>query len=241
MAKRFTDTDKWKKPFVKSLKGTYKLFWLYLLDDCDHAGIWQVDVDVAQIRIGDEIDLYQALKLFGDKVTVFNNGEKWFIPDFIEFQYGDLNPQNRAHNSVLTLLNKYNLLPKNKPLTSPLQGAKDKDMDKDMDKDKDKEVGESEKKFTPPTEEEVMDYFEQNNFSRELGSRVWRGYNESKWSDSKGSKIKNWKLKCQHVWFNDSNRVATQPHEQVKPISKSQQEIVNGYLNKQRKPKSIFD
>ena len=39
MAKRFTDTDKWKKGFIRNLPTKYKLLWLYILDDCNHAGV----------------------------------------------------------------------------------------------------------------------------------------------------------------------------------------------------------
>lgn len=145
MAKRFTDTDKWKKPFVKSLQAPYKLLWFYILDDCDHAGIWQVDEEVAIIRVGGEIDFNTAKKLFAEQIFIFDDGKKWFIQDFIDFQYGCLNPENRVHNSVLTILNKYNI----KPLTSSLQGAKDKDKEKDKDKDKEKDK-EGENNLTIP-------------------------------------------------------------------------------------------
>lgn len=139
MARRFTDTEKWKKPFIRGLQGAYKLLWLYICDDCDHAGIWQVDMDVAKIRIGEDIDVNNALASFGDKVVSFDNGTKWFIPSFLEFQYpSGLNPENNAHSGVIRLLEKYKLL-KNKPLTSPSQESKD--MDKDMVMDKDKEEG----------------------------------------------------------------------------------------------------
>ena len=145
MAKRFTDTEKWKKPFIRGLQGPYKLLWLYICDDCDHAGIWQVDLDVAQIRIGEKINLKDAIESFEDKIIIFDKGNKWFIPSFIEFQYpSGLNPENRSHNSVIILLDKYNLRKKNKPLISPSEGRKDMDMvmvmGKDMVKDKVKEA-----------------------------------------------------------------------------------------------------
>ena len=63
MAKRFTDTEKWKKPFIRGLQGAYKLLWLYICDDCDHAGIWQVDIEVAQIRIGEKMIQKRQLKV----------------------------------------------------------------------------------------------------------------------------------------------------------------------------------
>ncbi len=135
MAKRFTDTDKWKKPFIRGMEAPYKLLWIYILDDCDHAGIWQVDEDVANIKIGIQIDFKKAIEVFGEHIQIIDEGQKWFISDFIEFQYGELNPENRVHNSILTIHKKYKI----KPLARPLQGRKDKDMDKDMDLDKDKE------------------------------------------------------------------------------------------------------
>lgn len=136
MSKRFTDTNKWRKPFIRGLQGAYKLFWFYILDDCDHAGIWIVDMEVANIRTGQNITEEEALRIFKDKIVIFDNKERWFIPDFIDFQYGILNENNRAHNSVIITLTKYKLLNKNKVVISPLQGVKDKDKDKELDKDK---------------------------------------------------------------------------------------------------------
>ena len=80
MAKRFTDTEKWKKPFIRGLQGAYKLLWLYICDDCDHAGIWQVDLDVAQIRIGEKINIEEAIKSFGDKIVIFDNRNHYLKP-----------------------------------------------------------------------------------------------------------------------------------------------------------------
>ena len=134
MAKRFTDTDKWKKPFIRGLEAPYKLLWFYILDDCDHAGIWIVDLEIASIRCGHTFNEKDVLKIFNGQVDVVRKGEIWFIRDFIDFQYGTLNPENRAHKSVLDRLKKYKI----KPLISPLQGAKDKDKDKDKDTDIDK-------------------------------------------------------------------------------------------------------
>jgi hypothetical protein len=161
MAKRFTDTEKWKKPFIRGLQGPYKLLWLYICDDCDHAGIWQVDLEVAEIRIGEKINKLEAIKSFGDKIIMFDDGNKWFIPSFIEFQYpSGLNPDNRAHSSIIHLLEKYNLTKsKNKPLVSPSQGRKDMDMVmvKDMDKDKEAKI---EKIKILPFGNEIEEYWD---------------------------------------------------------------------------------
>lgn len=160
MAKRFTDTNKWKKPFIKSLEAPYKLLWFYILDECDHAGIWQVEFDIAELRIGEKIDLKTASELFKDHIQILNGGEKWFIPDFIDFQYGALNPGNRAHTSVIFLLKKYKL---KFDLVSPIQGAKDKELDKSKDKDKDQKksvprIG------VPMTQAEVIAFHKEHGY-----------------------------------------------------------------------------
>ncbi|MEK0423644.1 MAG: hypothetical protein RLZ95_1554, partial [Bacteroidota bacterium] len=137
MAKRFTDTEKWKKPFIRSLKAPYKLLWLYICDDCDHSGIWQVDIEVAEIRIGEKLDCKKAIQLFGNKIIPLDNGSKWFIPSFIEFQYpSGLNENNKAHIGVIKNLERYKQEIDNyKPLDSPLQGDKDMVMVKDKVKE----------------------------------------------------------------------------------------------------------
>lgn len=159
MAKRLIDTNLFKSGRLKRLKTPLKLFYVYLLLECDHAGVWDVELDVAELRIGMELppenEILQQLEGFA---IPFNNGQKWFLPNFIFFQYGELNPNNRVHSSVLDILNKHNinhlLEPQeapskpltsplddpNKPLASPILGAKDKDKDKEKDKDKDKDM-----------------------------------------------------------------------------------------------------
>jgi hypothetical protein len=156
MAKRFTDTNKYKKPFVRALPGAYKLLWDFLYHDCDHAGIWIVDFEIAQSYVGKDMPIHRsrALELFNrDEVRVveLEKGNKWFIPGFIEFQYGKLKAANRAHAAVIDILNRYGLIDNdfkvkaNKPLTSPLQVAMDMEKDKELDKEKDKDKGEPEK------------------------------------------------------------------------------------------------
>mgnify|MGYP000901817018 FL=1 len=137
MAKRFTDTNKYKKPFIRGLQGPYKLLWDYLYHDCDHAGIWIVDFEITQLYLGADMPVNKtdALRFFNEgeaRVIEFDQGKKWFIISFIQFQYGELNEQNRVHASILSELNKSGI---NKGLIRSLQ----RPMDKEEDKDKDKE------------------------------------------------------------------------------------------------------
>lgn len=129
MAKRLTATEKWVDPWFCGLSSQDKLFWIYLLDNCDHAGIWRINWALVNFHIpGYE---YQS-DMFKERIVEIDK-EKWFIPKFIDFQYGTLNKNNRAHKSVIDILEKYSLGEKMtqpqqpqqppKPLTSPLLGA----------------------------------------------------------------------------------------------------------------------
>lgn len=155
MAKRFTDTNKYRKPFIRGLKGAYKLFWDFLYHDCDHAGVWIVDFDIAQLYIGSDmvVDYADALSFFNEgeiRVLELDGGKKWFLPSFIEFQYGKLSRNNKAHSGIINILLKYNLIDEHLNLRgyiSPLQGAMDKYKDMDMDMDKEKAVKKEKKIF----------------------------------------------------------------------------------------------
>lgn len=151
MAKRFTDSLKYKKKFFRDLPGPYKLLWDFLYHDCDNCGIWIVDFNMAQNYVGLDmpVDMETALKLFNNgeqRIVEIRAGEKWFLPGYIEFQYVQLSEKNRAHIPVIGTLKKLGLLNIDLSLiqnlkedTGPLQGAKYKAKDKDKEKVKDKE------------------------------------------------------------------------------------------------------
>lgn len=142
MAKRFTDTEKWDKAWFRKLSLKMKCVWFYLCDKCDHAGVWEIDLETMGHFIGQKISLLEITNTFGYRVTVREN-DKLFVESFVTFQYGILNPENRAHKSVISKLEK---LAPYKGLTSPFEGAtngaKDMDTDKEMVKVKEGGVGE---------------------------------------------------------------------------------------------------
>lgn len=139
MAKRFTDTDKWKRPWFTKLSNEQKLVWFYILDLCDHTGVWHADVGLLNYHLKSRITVEKIESWFGDKMRRIDV-DKYFIQSFVDFQYGELNPKNNAHKAVIEVVS--NLAPGwllNEPLIGGLLGAQDKDKDKDKDQDKDKE------------------------------------------------------------------------------------------------------
>lgn len=151
MAKRFTDTNKWGKGFFTELSTTMKVVWIYLCDNCDHAGVWDINMPLLSFHVGEKISIKDLESNFDEKISI--HGDKIFLETFIDFQYGKLNPNNKVHKSVIKRLEK---LGASKGLASPklgassqneeelkglgrgLEGAKDKAKDKDKDKDKER-------------------------------------------------------------------------------------------------------
>lgn len=128
MPKRFTDTEKFNDPWYRRLTILQKVIWEYLLAECNHAGILEkLDLDLMTFKIGEQITI-ENLKTFDNRI-VFINEETLFIPKFIKFQYGELNPKNKVHASILKEFKKWDIQAPFKPLSSPLLGSKDKDKD----------------------------------------------------------------------------------------------------------------
>jgi len=65
---------------------------------------------------------------------------------------------------------------------------------------------EKEKDFTPPTLEEVVNYFELNGYTKQSADRAFNYYSTADWVDSKGNKVRNWKQKMISVWFKEENK-----------------------------------
>jgi len=84
-----------------------------MFDDCNNAGIWNVDFEAANKRLGyDNVLNYDKAKdLFKEEIIELENNEKWFIKTFIETTCKTLtlNPDNNFHKSILNVLIKYNL------------------------------------------------------------------------------------------------------------------------------------
>lgn len=211
MSKRFTDTDKFKKNWIKDLDVEMKLAWIYLLDACNLAGIWDIEIDVMNMRLGTNIKLDKLISIFNGKLELIDNGKKIFIRKFVTFQYGDLNPQNRVHASVLRELKKEGV--DLRGLISPLQTlshrVKDKDKDKAKDKDKDKEKANTNNnkqsinniKFIMPTLEDVSAYIQKRKSS--VNAQKFFDYYQTRgWILKGGQKMKDWQSAVR-TWENN--------------------------------------
>ena len=110
MAKRFTDTDKWKDEWYTDLPNDYKIIWQYLLDTCDNAGIYKRNVKLLNIMCNTNVSETDILNAYKLRVTPISD-EKWIINKFCVFQYGPdfLESKNKAVISVVNKLIENNL------------------------------------------------------------------------------------------------------------------------------------
>jgi hypothetical protein len=99
--------DKW----FADLAPLDKLFWLFIIDRCDNIGVWETNLKMASFLIGYEYSMDELLKSFGDKIHVFDNGYKWWVKSFIDFQHGILDRESTSKPivSYFKLLEKHNL------------------------------------------------------------------------------------------------------------------------------------
>ena len=145
MAKRFIDTKIWDKAWFRKLDTNSKLMWIYILTKCDHAGILDGDWEAASFFIGYNINNFEDLPKEIKEKLISIKKDQYFIPTFIEYQYGQLRSNSRPHLSVIKRL-------RDKGLNNYLQGVminnqtlKDKAKDKDKVEDKDKTKERAEK------------------------------------------------------------------------------------------------
>ena len=107
--KRFTDTDKWSDKFFRTLTPSGKIFWIWLCDNCDNAGIWERDDDLFKFFSGILVEVDAHIEELGERIEILDDG-KILLPKFVLFQQGGmLNEDKPPHRQILKILEKNGL------------------------------------------------------------------------------------------------------------------------------------
>ena len=108
--KRFVDVNIWQKEWYQELTLKEKLLVKYLFENCDNAGIWDCNYRMASFVIGETVTKDDIEKINSKRLLYeFTENNKIFIPEFINFQYGELSLKCKPHIQVINLLKKYDL------------------------------------------------------------------------------------------------------------------------------------
>lgn len=193
MAKRLTDSRKWDDPWFLELPNTHRLIWLYILDKCNHAGIYKHSDKMMMFFI-EGADWKEFLRVSVSRVKHVEK-DKYFIPKFIEFQYGELNESVNCHKSVIAELKKLRV---DELFLKGCSTLKDKDKSKDKVKES----------FKKPNIDEIRAYCKERN--NKVDPECFIDFYEAKgWVIGK-NKMKDWKASVR-TW---------EKHQQDTPESK---------------------
>jgi hypothetical protein len=129
--KRFTCTEKWNHPWFRKLSPKLKCFLQFVWDKCDPAGIWEPDLEAASFFVGETISEDEAKNALNGQLELLASG-KWFIKNFISFQYTKLSRKCIPHQKV------YSSIETNLPHTLAV-GYSDTLQEEEEDKDKEEE------------------------------------------------------------------------------------------------------
>lgn len=178
------------------------MFWCFICDACDIAGIWKVDLEMAAFLCGVLVyDSETLLQIFDGRIKDIGN-ERWFVIKFIEFQQGpELNPKNNCHLGIIRRLERLNI--PSPVRVSPCQGAAmglpspiGKGTSKSTSKGKSKEIGEvqegKENKARPQSRQDVLDYVRSIGLPETDGHYFFDHWQSNGYKNS-GKPVLDWK------------------------------------------------
>ncbi len=180
MAKRFTSTVKWNEDWFLDLSLANKLFWIYICDNSDHAGVFKPNKRVFELLVGSKINIKDFLEVVNrdkNRIMVLANG-RWYLTRFIQFQYGPkLNPNNRVHKSILKVLIENDI-----------------EYQKELLENLDNIGAESRGALAHPSSiAEAIAYFKDKGSNKREAERFFYYYESQGWKVGK-NQMKNWKM-----------------------------------------------
>lgn len=108
MAKRFIDTRMFEDEWVCSLTKDAKLFFIYYITTCDHAGILKLNRSLCEFQT--KLKSFDTIvKELGDSLVTLKDNV-FFMPKFIKFQYPNFPQSNvKQQEGALKILFSYGI------------------------------------------------------------------------------------------------------------------------------------
>lgn len=194
--KRFTETDKWRDPWFRSLPAPAKLVFFYMIDNCNNAGFHELDQELMVMLTGMRKEHVEgALKALERGIIGPIDGWYW-VRRFLRHQKNeDLNPSNPAHKQIISLIKdqserfetseEFNaFLAPLKGLLSPIGKGKGTGIGK----------GESEERgrFSPPDISEVLAYGKEIGMASDSVQAWFDHFQANGWKVGGKAAMKDW-------------------------------------------------
>jgi len=192
MNKRFVDREIFIKEWFFELNKEEKLFYIYVLLNCDSIGVFEYNRPLIKSILGIDLNLTQFLKNINGRIIQLKE-RRLFVPKFVEFQYGKFNNTRQFQGIYKKLYELGETFHEAKDLINglykdiavPIITIKEKKKKLDTgDLNKPKQV------FKKPTIKEISDYGKERN--NEVDAKKFFNFYESKgWMVGK-NKMKDW-------------------------------------------------
>lgn len=190
MAKRFIDTELFNDEWFCELSKDAKLFFIYYITNCDHAGILKLNKKLFEFQTSIK-DIDKVIKEMGNKLILIKDSV-FFMPGYLKFQYPDF-PKSKVkqqegalkildnHGITLEIVKSYLTVPKE------LEYSYVNDNDNVSDNVKNNKEGKKNK----PTLEEVKLFCDERNNGVDA-DKFFNYYESNGWKVGKNP-MKDWK------------------------------------------------
>jgi hypothetical protein len=212
---RMTNCEKWKDRWFRDLSPYGKLVFIFLYENCDNAGIYEIDEKMIGFLTGLNMEEYGlAIKELGKSHVKSKDAQRIWIKNFLKYQNKlPLNRKNNAHKQIILILEQ-NLEDKDK-----FKGNKEMEeiIPIDPNKPKEKKKAAPVKRMVKPTVEEVKEYMIKEQFKGNPDSeskRFINHYESNGWKVGGKSPMKVWKgsvANWMSNWY-DRNETVTKPN-----------------------------
>lgn len=209
-------TKRWQDLFWNELHPYPKMILSYCYDNADSAGFIDYSCSLWLTQMKGKLDsrypeftkkdLLNSLSDLKEKL-ISDGKHKLFIKDFLKHQMKlPLKKGNAEDNQIIMKLQSNLQRFNNASEIQEILNNIEEEKKLEPVKKKTSKKKEQSPNFIPPTVEEFIEYFEENNFDEELARRAWKSYDSNNWHDSQDTPVKNWRQKCQNNWFRPENK-----------------------------------
>lgn len=211
MSKRFIDTNLFSDEWFSELSTEQKLVFIYLICNCDHAGIYKLNRRLAEFQTG--LSNFESILCTMSEYVLKIDSYIYFMPKFLKFQYPDFPKSGvKQQDSAVKLLKRNKI--SSEILKTYLRLGDEFINSYDNDNDNDNELkGSAEGKIKRPTIHEVIKYFNENGYSQITAETAFYHYENKNWIDTNGKPVLNWKNKMKNVWFKAENKIVSAPKQ----------------------------
>lgn len=195
-----------------------KLFFVYYICSCDHAGVLKFNKRLIEFELGCN-DAKIMIESLSERIIHIKCDIYW-MPKFFTFQYPNF-PEKQFSSSTSALKSlKANKIPieiiktyltlteelTNTYLTVPQLLPNSGGNGNGIGISKEEIIKGDSKK---PTIEDFKNYCKQKGYIEHIGETAWNYYENNNWKDKNGTQVSNWKNKLINNWFKEIHKVET--------------------------------